>query len=261
MLWARGTPALLVTLWKPLAPLRRGFSLRSSSPRHPLTPHRGLASYSSASHRRASYRYLEIRFQPPRRRLRQALLQSPAPSCGPIRWLLPLSGSYARKFRTIRGFPSESNVVTLIFHPAGILSTAPLLPVLRSVWPLWSQGSTGIGHPGTETGSVAFRGRPPSPPCHAYVLVYVLVPKHNVAQPSRRSAGALTALPRRLQGWASKGSSRSRLALPFRESAGLVEVQEPSRAEKREAEEEWRQRLKSAGGILPEPSSGLIQCL
>ena len=28
----------LVTLWKPLAPLRRGFSLRSSSPSHPLTP-------------------------------------------------------------------------------------------------------------------------------------------------------------------------------------------------------------------------------
>jgi hypothetical protein len=36
MLWARGTPAPLVTLWKPLAPLRRGFSLRSSSPRHSL---------------------------------------------------------------------------------------------------------------------------------------------------------------------------------------------------------------------------------
>jgi hypothetical protein len=32
-----------------------------------------------------------------------------------------LSDSYARKFRTIRGFPSESKVVTLMFHPAGIL--------------------------------------------------------------------------------------------------------------------------------------------
>ena len=29
--------------------------------------------------------------------------------------------SYARKFRTIRGFPSESKVVTRMFHPAGIL--------------------------------------------------------------------------------------------------------------------------------------------
>ena len=34
---------------------------------------------------------------------------------------LSSSGSYARKFRTIRGFPSESKVVTLMFHPAGIL--------------------------------------------------------------------------------------------------------------------------------------------
>lgn len=32
-----------------------------------------------------------------------------------------LSDSYARKFRTIRGFPSESKVVTRMFHPAGIL--------------------------------------------------------------------------------------------------------------------------------------------
>ena len=31
------------------------------------------------------------------------------------------SDSYARKFRTIRGFPSESKVVTRMFHPAGIL--------------------------------------------------------------------------------------------------------------------------------------------
>ena len=30
-----------------------------------------------------------------------------------------LSDSYARKFRTIRGFPSESKVVTRMFHPAG----------------------------------------------------------------------------------------------------------------------------------------------
>jgi hypothetical protein len=34
---------------------------------------------------------------------------------------LSLSGSYARKFRTIRGFPSESKVVTRMFHPAGIV--------------------------------------------------------------------------------------------------------------------------------------------
>jgi len=34
---------------------------------------------------------------------------------------LSLSDSYARKFRTIRGFPSESKVVTRMFHPAGIL--------------------------------------------------------------------------------------------------------------------------------------------
>ena len=32
-----------------------------------------------------------------------------------------LLDSYARKFRTIRGFPSESKVVTRMFHPAGIL--------------------------------------------------------------------------------------------------------------------------------------------
>jgi hypothetical protein len=32
-----------------------------------------------------------------------------------------LSDSYARKFRTIRGFPSESKVVTRMFHPASIL--------------------------------------------------------------------------------------------------------------------------------------------
>jgi hypothetical protein len=37
---------------------------------------------------------------------------------------LSLSDSYARKFRTIRGRPSESKVVTLMFHPAGILGTA-----------------------------------------------------------------------------------------------------------------------------------------
>jgi hypothetical protein len=36
---------------------------------------------------------------------------------------LSLSDSYARKFRTIRGFPSESKVVTRMFHPAGILGT------------------------------------------------------------------------------------------------------------------------------------------
>jgi hypothetical protein len=36
---------------------------------------------------------------------------------------LSLSDSYARKFRTIRGCPSESKVVTRIFHPAGILGT------------------------------------------------------------------------------------------------------------------------------------------
>jgi hypothetical protein len=35
---------------------------------------------------------------------------------------LSLSGSYARKFRTIRGSPSESKVVTRMFHPAGIVS-------------------------------------------------------------------------------------------------------------------------------------------
>jgi hypothetical protein len=35
---------------------------------------------------------------------------------------LSLTGSYARKFRTIRGFPSESKVVTRMFHPAGIVS-------------------------------------------------------------------------------------------------------------------------------------------
>jgi hypothetical protein len=33
-----------------------------------------------------------------------------------------LSASYARKFRTIRGFPSESKLVTRMFHPAGILT-------------------------------------------------------------------------------------------------------------------------------------------
>ena len=32
-----------------------------------------------------------------------------------------LSASYARKFRTIQGFPSASNLVTRMFHPAGIL--------------------------------------------------------------------------------------------------------------------------------------------
>ena len=34
-----------------------------------------------------------------------------------------LSDSYARKFRTIRGFPSELKLVTRMFHPAGILGT------------------------------------------------------------------------------------------------------------------------------------------
>src|SRR5712672_1154744 len=36
---------------------------------------------------------------------------------------LSSSASYARKFRTTRGFPSESKVVTRTFHPAGILRT------------------------------------------------------------------------------------------------------------------------------------------
>jgi hypothetical protein len=35
---------------------------------------------------------------------------------------MALSGSYARKFRTVRGFPSESKVVARMFHPAGIVS-------------------------------------------------------------------------------------------------------------------------------------------
>src|SRR5215831_5219806 len=33
---------------------------------------------------------------------------------------LSLSGSYARKYRTIPGLPSESKVVTLTFQPAAI---------------------------------------------------------------------------------------------------------------------------------------------
>jgi hypothetical protein len=46
---------------------------------------------------------------------------------------LSSSGSYARKFRTIRGFPSESKVVTRMFHPAGIVSliVVPRAPLLR----------------------------------------------------------------------------------------------------------------------------------
>jgi hypothetical protein len=36
---------------------------------------------------------------------------------------LSRSDSYARKFRTIRGFPSESKLVTRMFHPAGILGS------------------------------------------------------------------------------------------------------------------------------------------
>jgi hypothetical protein len=34
-----------------------------------------------------------------------------------------LSDSYEKKIRTIRGFPSESKVVTRMFHPAGILQS------------------------------------------------------------------------------------------------------------------------------------------
>ena len=152
MLWARGTPAPLVTLWKPLAPLRRGFSLRSSSPRHLPYP-------SSRSGflliRLTSPGLIPVPRNPLPATSATASASSPSVTGTLLRtnsMALALSGSYARKFRTIRGFPSESNVVTLIFHPAGILSTAPLLPVLRSVWPLWPQGSTGIGHPGAETG-------------------------------------------------------------------------------------------------------------
>jgi len=37
---------------------------------------------------------------------------------------LSLSASYARKFRTIPGFPSKSKVVTRTFQPAAILGVA-----------------------------------------------------------------------------------------------------------------------------------------
>ena len=48
---------------------------------------------------------------------------------------LSLTGSYARKFRTIRGFPSESKVVTRMFHPAGISwHYAPPLSLVNGPW-------------------------------------------------------------------------------------------------------------------------------
>ena len=38
-----------------------------------------------------------------------------------------LSARNARKFRTIQGFPSASNLVTLMFHPAGISNSHTVL--------------------------------------------------------------------------------------------------------------------------------------
>src|SRR5262249_33893359 len=52
---------------------------------------------------------------------------------------LSLSGSYARKFRTVPGFPSKSKVVTRTFHPAAIaaLCAATLAGQQRATLPFF----------------------------------------------------------------------------------------------------------------------------
>jgi hypothetical protein len=69
-----------------------------------------------------------------------------------------LSASYARKFRTKHGFPSESKVVTRTFQPAGILATyAPHFRDVKTPCVIIVSGTAGDVFPDCAIDTIIFK--------------------------------------------------------------------------------------------------------
>ena len=106
--------------WGSGQPLAHSENLLGVPRRKAVTLRQSLTSCQAALGRRASSLGAQIRAPTLQRRLQPVPLPYPDPLFEPIRWLFPYRIRMQENSARFVGFPSESKVVTRMFHPAGI---------------------------------------------------------------------------------------------------------------------------------------------